>query len=238
MTNYEFTDQLLKNLGVKSIEKVFERHWYAERNFHGQYYLDSAILNDFLDFRRESFDDFLERLENHLTYPQKVLACFPDFFIKHIFMKALALGKGGSLSWKKEKDLERIKAFYGTTENYEKLRTWEDFELPNNLNQIRFINHGYDEGKKESLLNLSDMKNAANFRGGKCLSKSMKTGDVDSKLKWECAFSHKFEASPRLVLFAGHWCPKCAAPPWQDAMIASKNPFFAQVYSSKTDQMS
>lgn len=56
------------------------------------------------------------------------------------------------------------------------------------------------------------MESMAKFRGGKCLSKTMIKGDLQSKLEWECGFGHKFLASPNLI-FAGHWCGECEAPP-------------------------
>ena len=98
------------------------------------------------------------------------------------------------------------------------------------------LNHGFDESKHENEFNLKDMKEAARFRGGKCLS--LNFVDMKSKLKWKCAFGHRFEGSAVLVLKGGHWCPECVAPPWDYDKIASKNPFFAQAYytnHSKTE---
>ncbi len=55
-------------------------------------------------------------------------------------------------------------------------------------------------------------------------------GDLKTKLKWECAFGHKFQGSPTLVLLGGYWCPECEASSWNYGKIAEKNPFFAQVW--------
>ncbi len=74
------------------------------------------------------------------------------------------------------------------------------------------------------------MKGAAVFRGGKCCSVHMKKGDLKTKLKWECAFGHQFDASPTLVLLGGHWCPECFPAPWNYDEEARRNPFFAQVW--------
>ncbi len=92
------------------------------------------------------------------------------------------------------------------------------------------LDHGYDESKPKFQLDIDDMKFAARFRGGKCLSIHMIKGDLKTKLKWECAFGHEFKGSPRLILLGGHWCPECEAPPWNYSKIAKKNPFFAQVW--------
>lgn len=62
-TNYEFLSTVLAAAGIKDIEKIFEPSWFATRNFHGQYYLDSDRLNEYLDFRKESMEDFILRMD-------------------------------------------------------------------------------------------------------------------------------------------------------------------------------
>ncbi|HET8842650.1 MAG TPA: hypothetical protein VFN35_14385, partial [Ktedonobacteraceae bacterium] len=89
---------------------------------------------------------------------------------------------------------------------------------------------GYDETRPHTELDLPDMQQAAEFRGGRCLSSHMVTGDMQSLLSWQCAFEHTFEASPNLVLLGGHWCPHCLPAPWNYDEIARRNPFFAQVW--------
>lgn len=51
------------------------------------------------------------------------------------------------------------------------------------------------------------MRDMARTRGGKCLSQ--KYINVDSKLKWECANGHVWNAIPYSIK-TGTWCPKCA----------------------------
>ena len=92
------------------------------------------------------------------------------------------------------------------------------------------LNHGYDESKKENELDISDVREAARFRGGECLSTEMKKGDLYTPLEWSCAYGHKFKASPFLVLKTGHWCPECACPPWNFDEQAKKVPFYAQIW--------
>ena len=67
-------------------------------------------------------------------------------------------------------------------------------------------------------------------RGGKLLSESMQKGDWKTKLRFCCAFGHEFEASPRLVLEGGHWCPVCERKSWNYGARAKVDPFFAQVW--------
>ncbi len=56
-------------------------------------------------------------------------------------------------------------------------------------------------------LTLAGMKKLAEDKGGKCLSESYE--NVESKLRWECAEGHQWEAIPSNVK-KGHWCPVCA----------------------------
>jgi nucleoside-diphosphate-sugar epimerase len=98
-------------------------------------------------------------------------------------------------------------------------------------NRIVIMSHGYDESKKDSELTIEDMQSAAKFRGGKCLSSTMKKGDLRTKLEWECHDGHKFSASPYTVIKAGFWCPECCQPvPWNFDALAKKIPFFAQAW--------
>ena len=85
------------------------------------------------------------------------------------------------------------------------------------------------------------MRQAAAFRGGKCISKKMTKGDWDTQLEWQDANGNTFKASPRLILLGGHWSPfdmpypyafepKEKQVPWHWDRIAKQNPFFAQLW--------
>jgi len=95
---------------------------------------------------------------------------------------------------------------------------------------VTLLDHGYDESKPTSELDLDDMKKAAAFRGGECLSTSMVKGDLFTPLKWKSARGNEFEMTPNLVLKGGHWCPAELPWPWDYDKEAKINPFFAQVW--------
>ena len=60
LTNYEFECKLLKAIGCPAPEKIFEPNWFAIRNFHGQWYTDSDLLEGYLHFRsNQTCDDYL-----------------------------------------------------------------------------------------------------------------------------------------------------------------------------------
>lgn len=56
-------------------------------------------------------------------------------------------------------------------------------------------------------LSLSHMRELAEERGGKCLSKNYVNNET--KLLWECRHGHQWEARPSQVK-QGSWCPHCA----------------------------
>ena len=111
------------------------------------------------------------------------------------------------------------------------------FDKDNSAAEQFKLDHGYDESKPESELDIEDMKQAAKFRGGECLSDSMTKGDMATKLKWKCGHcGAEFEASPALILLGGHWCPECCMPaPWHFDELAKHIPFFAQVWYDTHD---
>ena len=93
-----------------------------------------------------------------------------------------------------------------------------------------YLDHGFDESKPVAELDIEDMRQAARFRGGECLSESMVKGDMYTPLRWRCAHGHEFEATPNLVLFMGHWCPEELRGEWNYYEQARVNPFFAQCW--------
>ena len=228
-SNYEFTTRILKTIGVENIERIFEPNWFATKNFHGQYYLDSDRLNDFLDFRRESIEDFMIKLEQQIRFPNNLFKYLPNFFVKNIVMRSIAKLKNSTLGSIRKKDQDKINSYFSSLQQWKEIGSWEVFKLQQDYSEVVMLDHGYDETKDKSLLNIEDMEKAAQFRGGQCLSNSMIQGDLESKLNWICAFDHQFEASPKLILEGGHWCDECEAPPWNYEDIAKKNMFLRQV---------
>jgi len=46
--NADFLHRSFQALGIKDFRKVVERNWFATRNFHGQWYEDSDVLENYL----------------------------------------------------------------------------------------------------------------------------------------------------------------------------------------------
>ena len=143
---------------------------------------------------------------------------------------------GKTLHWMKNNNQQRISAFFGSKEKWEAILGWDNFILDQaSITPVKLY-HGYDESKPKSELDIQDMNQVAEFRGGKCLSERISKGNLKTKLTWECAFGHQFEASPALVLLGGHWCPECLPTPWNYDEEAKRNPFFAQVWRPLHDE--
>ncbi|MBO5234603.1 MAG: NAD(P)-dependent oxidoreductase, partial [Alistipes sp.] len=233
LTNYRFEQLLLKNsLGLPP-EKLFASNMFATRNFHGQWYLDSDRLEEILHFRAGTpVEEYFAGLQKQLPWFFALARYVPAIFMR-LFLRYLAHHKRfGTLGWLRNDDKEHIAAYFGSREEWEKTPDWKtlaDFKLANEEDAVR-LNHGYDEQKDLSKLNIDDMQQAATFRGGKCLSPTMTEGDLHTPLEWECACGHRFTTSPTVVLLGGHWCPECFSKPWQYDAEAKRNPFFAQLW--------
>ncbi|MBK1809980.1 NAD(P)-dependent oxidoreductase [Clostridium sp. YIM B02505] len=228
-TNYEFMQKSFRALGME-FEKVVDLNWFATRNFHGQWYEDSDVLEEYLHFRSGSADEFIAELGKNAPFKMKLAKFVPSGIIKKFIMEPVANKEIGTMYWMKHNVKDRITSFFGSREKWQAIPTWKEYKYVEPSRTPKRLNHGYDESKPKSELDINDMRQAAEFRGGKCLSETMKKGDLYTKLKWQCAFGHEFEASPALILLGGHWCPDCLPAPWNYDEEAKRNPFFAQVW--------
>ena len=233
-------------------EQFFKPNWNATRNFHCFWYYDSDVLDDYLDFQKtDSWDEFWARMAKQNWY-FKLGVLAPKSLISKLAIQRLFKDSNAPMFWLNHGLEKRVEAFFGGREKYNQIGDdWANFPLFCK-NQIKdkdgnvvdyeyrrdiknakqfLLSHGYDESKPDSELDIEDMQQAAEFRGGKCLSKTMVKGDLYTKLKWQCHDGHVFESSPYTILKAGHWCPECCQPePWKFDILAKSIPFFAQVW--------
>jgi nucleoside-diphosphate-sugar epimerase len=238
VSTYNMYIRLLGDIGISKLSYALDSKWYATRNFHGQYYLDSDKLNDILEFRSDSMEYFYDAYLKNLggtAAVAKILAMLPGgqkllgSIMKNRFHK-LGRTEHGTLRFIENNMEAHIAAYWGSKEAWQAIPPLDKFNHFSEWETVMRIDHGYDENKPESELNLHDMKEAAKFRGGECLSEKIKNGNWTEKLKFRCAFGHEFGASPRLILEAGHWCPVCERESWNYYEHAKVNPFFAQVW--------
>jgi len=232
ITNYEFEEYLLKAIGLNNPKKIFEPQWFTLKNFHGQWYADSDVLEGYLHFRENMpIKEYFKKIADLLPKYMKLSKLAPPFLVKKFMMEPITNKEVyGTMNWIRNNNMERITAYYGTKEDWENIGTWDTFKIYRPTDQVSYLDHGYDETKPVAELDLEDMKKAARFRGGDCLSESMVKGDLYTPLKWRCAHGHEFEMTPNLALKGGHWCPEELPYPWNYDAEAKVNPFFAQVW--------
>lgn len=256
LSNYEFECLLLNAIGCPKPEKIFESNWFTTRNFHGMWYLDGDVLENYMHFRanvpvKEYFKQMAksDTLPGSLKFAVRSKLVYLSHLVPHIVklaMKAMAMSKEhGTQWWIKNNKEQRIHAYYGSLEAYKAIRPWNEMDLSHNSEEAVILDHGYDENKPMSEFTIEDMQKAAAFRGGKCLSTQMTKGDWDTPLQWQCAQGHVFTATPRLILLGGHWCPDCFPYPYKDEPNArpwawdkesKRNPFFAQLWAPLHDK--
>lgn len=240
LTNYEFECLILKAVGSPAPEKIFDTDWFATRNFHGCWFIDSDRLEQLVPFRENvSLKEYFRRMVRRAPWWTKLAPLAPAPLVKRMMKKVARTPGLGTLSWIERDDCEdRIRAFFGSREQRDRIPGWESFDLSRPSETPVPLNHGYDNKKPADTISLADCCSAAEFRGGKCLSTEMKPGSLDNPLEWECAFGHKFTATPRLILKGGHWCPQCLPAPWRYDEEAVRNPFLNQVFSLHNTEIS
>lgn len=126
MTNYEFETRLLNGLGLPGPEKVFEPQWFALKNFHGMWYRDADVLEDYLHFRANvPVDEYFDTMKSKLPWYYSLAFLAPAWAVK-LFMKPYAFEKGMGTQWWVKNDQEKFLAYYGSLEEYEAIRSWDD----------------------------------------------------------------------------------------------------------------
>ncbi len=233
MTNYEFECRVLKAVHCPRPEQIFEAKWFVLKNFHGQYYLDADMLENYLHFRANvPLDDYFRQMSDRLPKIFKAAKIVPPFVLKAVLRPLAHKKTYGTQYWIKHRDEKRIRAYYGSLEKWQAIPDWPEWDLsePAGQEHAIHIDHGYDESKPLEVLTLQELQQAAAFRGGKLLSETYH-GDPTQLLSWECHAGHRFEASPKLILEGGHWCPECLSQNGNYQDLAAHSPFFAQVYN-------
>lgn len=129
LTNLEFERGILKGLGCPPPEKVFEPNWFATDNFHGMWFEDSDALDEILHFReQDTFEEAIARMKKTLPFYYKFTPIVPPVLIKFIMKKVASKKDLGPLMWIKSNDVERIKAHWGSREEYDRIPGWKDLK--------------------------------------------------------------------------------------------------------------
>ena len=241
MSNYEFEDRMLRALGLPGPEKIFEPQWFALKNFHGMWYKEADVLENILHFRANvPVDAYFRQLKSHLPWYYSLAFLAPAFAVKK-FMKRYACQDETCTQWWVEHDPEKFAAYYGTREDYDRIRSWDDVRpapLEKDLAKAKAagevvpMDWGWDSGKSIYELSLEEVRKAAAFRGGKFLGPEDKLGVPGQIFDWECEHGHAFKASLEFVLAGGGWCHTCGL----DKVVSETSPanrFTSQVTAAR-----
>lgn len=227
VVNHQYMHAMFAALGIRDFRKVVHPNWFATRNFHGQWYSDSDQLERLIPYRSQSVEDFMDELAQAVPFVVKSIGRLaPGAISRRI--RRLAEGEGGSLHWLVHEQLEQIKSFFGSREQWHSIGDWNTFQLASPSRIPRPLEHGFDARQPKESWTLRDLHEAARFRGGACLSSHM--DDPCERLHWRCALEHDFSMSANLMLAGGHWCPKCMIDPDCYERVAARSAFFRQVW--------
>ncbi len=84
--SYEnFLNANFKLFGLKNLN--FPKYAFAEKNFHCGFYKDSNVLNEILNYQRDSIDDYFEQVQKTILPINKFLAFTFNRFIKKQLLK-------------------------------------------------------------------------------------------------------------------------------------------------------
>jgi nucleoside-diphosphate-sugar epimerase len=229
LTNWEFQTRMMGALGVADVRRWYERNWFATQNFHGHWYTDSDRLDDLLHFRTEAFDEALARAVASAPAHLRLAGRVPPWLVKQLVIKPLTLKPRGTMSWIEARDEDRIRGYFGSRMQWERIGNWSTFDPPDPSHRPTYLDLGFDETRDPSTWGAMDLAQAADIRGGALVSATGKTTNTATPLRWRCAEDHTFTGSPRLVLTAGHWCPTCVTRPADFGRQAESNAFLRQV---------
>lgn len=228
MATWELAGLSLDPMGIK-YEDVYDMADLARFNFHGQYYSDSDVLDQYLHFRcipgSVYWGQVKAEMERMMGNPM-IAAMMPTAEAMKAHNKEIAAKRMGPDWMEATHETDWVNAFFGSWENKHNPPKME-LHHPSEKDEIR-LDHGYDEEKGLENLDAADLQKAAGFRGGSYEESDVK--DIYTPVAWKCAFNHAFKMSVNAVLHGGHWCPQCLKKSWAYPKIARKNPFYAQVW--------
>ncbi len=171
MSFFALLKEMLRRIGIHDLSSVFDANWFALRNFHGQYYLDSDKLENLFHFRRHDMNYFFELYEKKLGFTKTLARMISGTgwgrkwiasILRKRFQKA-AYGEFGTMHYLETDQLDYIELLFISRENWARIPALEEFDHFSDWDRVIHIDHGYDESKPEWELALADLQQAAAF---------------------------------------------------------------------------
>jgi len=194
----DYLDRMTRIYGLGDYRKVVDRNWFALRNFHCGYFEDSPALDAYTGHFRDGLEEYLLDLERNAPLWMTTGAKLCPKSLIRLYLRQRMVDP---LRWLAQGDKQRINAFFGSLEAWQAIPGWDARGLEvDPTDEV--------EPPPRALPSLGDVDAFAESRGGRCLSQG--GADPGARLGWECAAHHRFEASPKLLIEGGYWCPQCA----------------------------
>ena len=229
LTNWQLLSRTIAAVGARDMRGWYDRDWFALRNFHGHWYTDSDRLEELVPYRFDTIEAALARAAAALSPASRWGARLPASMVRRFGMEPYVRRPRGTLGAVRSGDERAVEAFFGSLDAWRGIGDWSTFEPSEPSRVPSSLDHGYDEDRRPSQWRRADYQGVAAFRGGSLVSEDVHGGDPAEPLEWVCADGHRFTASPRLVLSAGHWCPDCIRDTAGYERQAERNAFLAQV---------
>jgi len=228
LTNLELFERMLGAAGVSDYREVLDPSWFATRNFHGQWFSDSDLLESIVPYRNQTFDEYIEEQVPGVPWYIRLGGSLPRL-VRRKF-EGVARGPRGTLTWLAQGYETHIKAYFGSFQNWRSIGDWDSVNSERPSEKAIKLDHGYDEYLPQEKISQSAIREAARFRGGKLISRDPRRSDWFTPLRWRCHAGHEFPASLNLIIKGGHWCPICIADTASYHVMAGQSTFFRQVW--------
>ena len=223
VTYADYMERVFSLLGLGHYQDIFERNWFALKNFHCGYYQDSHVLDSYLGHFRDSLDDHLEQLDRAFPRWMKIGGSLCPSPIIKLGMRQLA----DPLRWVTTGNTEYTNAFFGSVETWKSIPGWGHGPIAGEASPAPEV----QERQVAAPMSLDVLKGFAASRGGACLATHFES--EGTRVEWICNEEHRFDASPRLLINAGYWCPECApnaddTAGWDYGSVSKGDPLLAQ----------
>ncbi len=230
-----------------STKHFFKPYFNATRNFHGVWFYDGEKLDHFFHYQSQSVQYYWKQMGKMYWY-YKLGRIVPKSLISNLAIQRLFKDSNSPAYWYKHKEYEKITAYFGSKESYEKLcnTKWEAFHLLvedekysqlKNKGNAQLINYYFDYNKKDEEITLSDLQKVAEAHGGSLLTTEFQTGDIYRKLEWKNQDNQVFIATPYTILRAGHWVNRTYFENvWDFDRLSKKDKLYSQVWYDSHNQ--
>jgi nucleoside-diphosphate-sugar epimerase len=117
----DFMLEVFGVFGITDYRRIFERNWFALRNFHCGYFEDSWVLDKHLGHFRDSMSDYVAQVEEQAALWMKLGArAAPDWL-----MRRLARRLAEPMDWIEQNNEPYINAFFGSRKAWEQIPDWD-----------------------------------------------------------------------------------------------------------------